>query len=82
MSGLGAPTPRAARGCPLAGARFGVDALACRAVSSASGPALGGDGRTSAALDLPDELRADVRLLGEILGEVLVEYGGQGLTSA
>jgi phosphoenolpyruvate carboxylase len=56
-----------------------VDALACRAVSSASGPALGGDGRTSAALDLPDELRADVRLLGEILGEVLVEYGGQGL---
>lgn len=36
-------------------------------------------GRSSAALDLPEELRADVRLLGEVLGEVLVEYGGQGL---
>ncbi len=30
-------------------------------------------------MDLPDDLRADVRLLGEVLGEVLVEYGGQAL---
>ncbi|MDX6745068.1 phosphoenolpyruvate carboxylase [Actinocorallia sp. A-T 12471] len=30
-------------------------------------------------VDLPDELRADVRLLGSLLGHVLVEYGGQGL---
>jgi phosphoenolpyruvate carboxylase len=35
--------------------------------------------RTSAALHMPDELRADVRLLGEVLGDVLVEYGGQSL---
>lgn len=35
--------------------------------------------RTSAALDMPEEIRADVRLLGDVLGEVLVEYGGQGL---
>lgn len=38
-----------------------------------------GNGRTTAAMDLPEVLRADVRLLGETLGEVLVEYGGQGL---
>ncbi|MCD0453061.1 phosphoenolpyruvate carboxylase [Actinocorallia sp. API 0066] len=30
-------------------------------------------------VDLPDELRADVRLLGSLLGHVLVEYGGQDL---
>lgn len=28
---------------------------------------------------MPDELRADVRLLGEVLGTVLTEYGGQSL---
>ncbi|GAB3666642.1 phosphoenolpyruvate carboxylase [Actinocorallia lasiicapitis] len=30
-------------------------------------------------LDLPEELRADVRLLGALLGQVLVEYRGQDL---
>jgi phosphoenolpyruvate carboxylase len=34
---------------------------------------------TQLRLDLPDPLRADVRLLGTLLGQVLVEYGGQGL---
>jgi phosphoenolpyruvate carboxylase len=28
---------------------------------------------------MPEQLRADVRDLGEVLGDVLVEYGGQGL---
>src|SRR4051812_5943190 len=28
---------------------------------------------------MPEPLRADVRLLGSLLGQVLVEYGGQGL---
>ena len=28
---------------------------------------------------MPDELRADVRMLGEVLGDVLVEFGGQSL---
>ena len=28
---------------------------------------------------MPDPLRADVRLLGELLGQVLAEYGGDGL---
>jgi phosphoenolpyruvate carboxylase len=35
--------------------------------------------RDSARRRVPDELRADVRLLGEVLGEVLVEFGGPGL---
>ncbi len=35
--------------------------------------------RSSARLDVPDELRADVRMLGEVLGDVLVEFGGQSL---
>jgi phosphoenolpyruvate carboxylase len=35
--------------------------------------------RESARSDTPDELRADVRMLGEVLGEVLVEYAGPGL---
>ena len=34
---------------------------------------------TQIRLDLPEELRADVRLLGSLLGRALVEYGGQGL---
>ncbi|ROO90090.1 phosphoenolpyruvate carboxylase type 1 [Actinocorallia herbida] len=34
---------------------------------------------TQIRVDLPEELRADVRLLGALLGHVLVEYGGQGL---
>jgi phosphoenolpyruvate carboxylase len=35
--------------------------------------------RDSARYDMPDELRADVRLFGDVLGQVLREYGGQGL---
>jgi phosphoenolpyruvate carboxylase len=36
-------------------------------------------GRLSAREQTPAELRADVRLLGELLGRILVEYGGEGL---
>ena len=35
--------------------------------------------RDSARLEMPHELRADVRLLGELLGQVLTEYGGGDL---
>jgi phosphoenolpyruvate carboxylase len=35
--------------------------------------------RESVRSDAPDELRADVRLLGDVLGDVLVEFGGQNL---
>jgi phosphoenolpyruvate carboxylase len=35
--------------------------------------------RNSARQDLPEPLRRDVRLLGSLLGQVLVEYGGQEL---
>ena len=35
--------------------------------------------RTRARFEVPEELRGDVRLLGELLGQVLVEYGGQAL---
>ena len=35
--------------------------------------------RDSARLEMPQELRADVRLLGELLGQVLTEYGGSDL---
>ena len=34
---------------------------------------------TRIRLDLPEELRADVRLLSSLLGRALVEYGGQDL---
>ncbi|MEV5407920.1 phosphoenolpyruvate carboxylase [Thermopolyspora sp. NPDC052614] len=36
-------------------------------------------GRQSAVAEMPDELRADVRLLGELLGQVLAESGGPDL---
>src|SRR4051794_31366570 len=35
--------------------------------------------RNSARQEMPEPLRRDVRLLGSLLGRVLVEYGGQGL---
>jgi phosphoenolpyruvate carboxylase len=35
--------------------------------------------RSRARFEVPEELRADVRLLGELLGRVLTEYGGQAL---
>jgi len=39
----------------------------------------GSETRTRARFEVPEELRADVRLLGEILGKILVEYAGQPL---
>ncbi|WP_283138536.1 phosphoenolpyruvate carboxylase [Rhizohabitans arisaemae] len=35
--------------------------------------------RAVARQEMPDELRADVRLLGELLGQVIAEHGGQDL---
>src|SRR5260370_36956646 len=35
--------------------------------------------RTSARRAIPDELRRDVRMLGEQLGRVIKDYGGAGL---
>jgi phosphoenolpyruvate carboxylase len=35
--------------------------------------------REAARFDVPEALRADVRLLGDTLGEILREYGGQAL---
>ncbi|HEU4541804.1 MAG TPA: phosphoenolpyruvate carboxylase [Jiangellaceae bacterium] len=35
--------------------------------------------REVARFEMPDTLRADVRMLGDALGEILREYGGQGL---
>lgn len=36
-------------------------------------------GRFEAGRGIPDEMRADVRMLGALLGQVLREYGGEGL---
>jgi phosphoenolpyruvate carboxylase len=35
--------------------------------------------RATARLEIPPELRRDIRLLGDILGQVIVEYGGAAL---
>ncbi|MFD0890993.1 phosphoenolpyruvate carboxylase, partial [Streptosporangium algeriense] len=35
--------------------------------------------RSSAVTEMPDELRADVRLLGGLLGQVIAEHGGDDL---
>jgi len=35
--------------------------------------------RSTAVTEMPDELRADVRLLGELLGQVIAEHGGDDL---
>src|SRR5215472_16524208 len=37
------------------------------------------DTRESARLEMPEQLRRDVRLLGEVLGQVIVESGGEDL---
>ena len=37
------------------------------------------DSRSTAVPQMPDKLRADVRLLGELLGTVLTESGGADL---
>lgn len=42
-------------------------------------PLLTGVSREQARFVIPDELRADVRLLGDTLGEVIREYGGESL---
>ncbi|MGH8774171.1 MAG: phosphoenolpyruvate carboxylase [Jiangellaceae bacterium] len=38
--------------------------------------------REAARFDVPDALRAEVRLLGDALGEILREYGGEALLAA
>lgn len=50
------------------------DASAALDVSTTAEPA-----RVEARHDVPDALRADVRLLGELLGQVLIESGGPDL---
>ena len=36
-------------------------------------------GRLEAEQEIPDAMRADVRLLGRLLGDVLIESGSEGL---
>lgn len=38
-----------------------------------------GASRRNAAQEMPDELRSDVRLLGDLLGQVLVDAGSENL---
>jgi phosphoenolpyruvate carboxylase len=53
--------------------RDGWSRLAFAAVTSSAAS------RDSARFEVPDELRADVRMFGDVLGQVLVEYGGTAL---
>src|SRR5690625_5626719 len=41
--------------------------------------AVSSSSRRNAAQEMPDELRQDVRLLGDLLGQVLAQAGGQDL---
>src|SRR5262249_47675677 len=66
MGCMGAEDPSAIRN---QSSRPGYD----RAVERSS------DTRESARLEMPEQMRRDVRLLGEVLGQVIVESGGGGL---
>src|SRR5262249_13763116 len=69
MGCMGAEDPSAIRN---QSSRPGYD----RAVERSS------DTRESARLEMPEQMRRDVRLLGEVLGQGIVESGGQGVTAA
>ncbi len=55
------------------------DATAALTLPSAPDPTTSDATRHEARHQMPDKLRADVRLLGELLGHVLLEYGGPEL---